>query len=65
MNATEKMREFMVDSLEVYAQERITELFEDGQEDDAHAIFLEYVVDDKNPEQWTFIDYMNFEEDEE
>lgn len=65
MNATEKLREFMVDSLEAYAQDRITELFEDGQEDDAQAIFLEYVVDNENPERWVFIDYMTFEEDEE
>jgi len=65
MNATEKMREFMVDSIEAYAKDRITELVENDREDDAHSLFLEYVVDDQNPEQWTFIDYISFEEDEE
>jgi hypothetical protein len=58
MNATEKLREFMVDSLEAFAQERITELYDEGKSMDAHALYLEYVVDDQNPEQWTFIDIM-------
>jgi hypothetical protein len=62
MSTVEKLREFMVDSLEAYAQERITELFEDDREDDAYAMFLEYVVDNQNPEEWTFIDYITDEE---
>ena len=65
MNATEKLREFMVDSLEAFAQERITELYEIGQSMDAHALYLEYVVDDQNPHEWTFIDIIPLEDDEE
>ena len=58
MNATEKLREFMVDSLEAFAQDRITELYDEGQSMDAHALYLEYVVNGENPENWTFIDIM-------
>lgn len=65
MSTVEKLREFMVDSLEAYAQERITELVEEDREDDAHSMFLEYVVDGVEPEQWTFIDYIILGEDEE
>lgn len=55
-----ELREYSIQLIENYYCDRMTELVEDEQFDDAHSIFEEFVISDDSSEyqQWTFIPYL-------
>jgi len=51
--------EQMMCELEAYWNNRMCELVTEDRLDDADALYLEFVVDGEEPEQYMFLEYLN------
>jgi hypothetical protein len=51
-------KEKCIEVIEDYYMTTLDHLFEEGRHDDATSVFLEFVVDGKEPEKWTFLEHL-------
>ena len=51
----DQKKEETITKIENFYCQRLTELVDLKMYDDAHAIFEEFAVDDKNPDDWLFL----------
>ena len=51
----DQKKEETITQIENFYCQRLTELVDLKMYDDAHAIFEEFAVDDKNPDDWLFL----------
>jgi hypothetical protein len=51
-------REAIIDQIESYWCERMTVLVENNQIEDSDSLYLEFVVDGEEPNEWVMTDYI-------